>query len=93
MAEGRRSFFNGMALRWLYKEVVFMGFFDRDVRDSFDRMFDYNRDGKLDPSEQTLQMMFWDDMTRPNEYAEDIDDDDFDEDDFDDFDDEEDDDF
>ncbi len=32
-----------------------MGFFDRDVRNGFDRMFDFNRDGKLDMSEQAMQ--------------------------------------
>ena len=33
-----------------------MGFFDRKVRGSFDRMFDYNRDGVLDMGEQAFQM-------------------------------------
>lgn len=33
-----------------------MGFFDREVRSSFDRMFDLNRDGALDPAEQAFQM-------------------------------------
>lgn len=32
-----------------------MGFFDRDVRNSFDRRFDLNRDGKLDMKERALQ--------------------------------------
>ena len=27
-----------------------MGFWDRDVENSFDRMFDMNRDGVLDPA-------------------------------------------
>ncbi len=29
-----------------------MGFFDRDVKNGFDRMFDWNDDGKLDSFEQ-----------------------------------------
>lgn len=32
-----------------------MDFFDREVRDGFDRMFDRNRDGKLDWMEQAMQ--------------------------------------
>lgn len=32
-----------------------MGFLDRDVRNGFDRMFDFNRDGKLDTSERAMQ--------------------------------------
>lgn len=32
-----------------------MGFFDRDVENGFDRMFDFNRDGELDRMEQAMQ--------------------------------------
>ncbi len=35
-----------------------MGFWDRDVENSFDRMFDMNRDGVLDPVEQGFQLDF-----------------------------------
>ena len=49
-----------------------MGFFDREVRDSFDRMFDLNRDGALDPAEQAFQMDF---ITRDMEEQDDTDDD------------------
>lgn len=38
-----------------------MGFFDRDVKGGYDRLFDYNRDGKLDAFEQAMQ---WDDLDR-----------------------------
>ena len=37
-----------------------MGFFDRDVRNGFDRMFDFNRDGKLDMSERAMQFDYID---------------------------------
>ncbi len=50
-----------------------MGFFDREVRGSFDRLFDLNRDGALDPAEQAFQMDF---ITRDMEEQEDIDDED-----------------
>ena len=33
-----------------------MGFWDRNVENSFDRMFDMNRDGILDPVEQAFQL-------------------------------------
>lgn len=33
-----------------------MGFWDRNVENSFDRMFDMNRDGVLDPVEQAFQL-------------------------------------
>ena len=49
-----------------------MGFFDREVRSSFDRMFDLNRDGALDPAEQAFQMDF---ITRDMEEQDDTDDD------------------
>ena len=35
-----------------------MGFFDRDVKNSFDRLFDLNHDGVLSPGEQAFQMDF-----------------------------------
>lgn len=31
-----------------------MGFWDREVRDTFDSLFDLNRDGMLDPAEQAF---------------------------------------
>lgn len=54
-----------------------MGFWDRDVENSFDRMFDLNRDGKLSPVEQGFQMEFID-----KAFRNDMDEDDFDSDDF-----------
>ena len=50
-----------------------MGFFDREVRNSFDSLFDLNRDGALDPAEQAFQMDF---ITRDMEEQDDIDDED-----------------
>lgn len=53
-----------------------MGFWDREVRDSFDSLFDLNRDGMLDPAEQAFQLDF---LTREmegnasEEYDEDLD--------------------
>lgn len=35
-----------------------MGFFDRDVENSFDSLFDLNRDGVLDAVEQGFQLDF-----------------------------------
>lgn len=35
-----------------------MGFWDRNVENSFDSLFDMNRDGVLDPVEQGFQMNF-----------------------------------
>lgn len=35
-----------------------MGFWDREVRGGFDAMFDFNRDGYLDPFEQVMQLDF-----------------------------------
>lgn len=37
-----------------------MDFFDRDVDNSFDAMFDMDRDGVLDPIEQGFQLDFLD---------------------------------
>ncbi len=46
-----------------------MGFFDRPVENSFDRLFDFNRDGSLDPAEQGFQLDFiTEDIERDNEY-------------------------
>lgn len=59
-----------------------MGFWDRDVENSFDRMFDYNRDGHLDMFEQAMQFEFLEEEMRST--AGDVDDSDsFDEDGFD----------
>ncbi len=33
-----------------------MGFLDRSVENSFNRLFDLNRDGVLDPVEQAVQL-------------------------------------
>lgn len=35
-----------------------MGFFDKEVKGSFDRLFDYNRDGVLDVNEQGFQLQY-----------------------------------
>lgn len=35
-----------------------MGFWDRNVENSFDSLFDMNRDGVLDPVEQGFQLDF-----------------------------------
>ena len=35
-----------------------MGFWDRNVENSFDSLFDMNRDGVLDPAEQGFQLDF-----------------------------------
>ncbi len=35
-----------------------MGFWDREVRDTFDSLFDLNRDGMLDLAEQAFQLDF-----------------------------------
>lgn len=34
-----------------------MGFFDNDVRNGFDALFDFDRDGNLDPFEQGMEFM------------------------------------
>lgn len=41
-----------------------MGFFDRDVRNGFDSMFDFDRNGKLDTLEQAMQFEFLDRASR-----------------------------
>lgn len=52
-----------------------MGFFDRDVRNGFDRMFDFNRDGKLDMSERAMQFDYID-REMSSDSADDSDEDD-----------------
>ena len=57
-----------------------MGFWDRDVENSFDSLFDMNRDGVLDPVEQGFQLDFLtrqmeeDDKTDEDEDELDLDD-------------------
>ena len=53
-----------------------MGFFDRDVINSFDRMFDWNDDGKLDSFEQANQFEFEQRMLEEDSVDDDEDDDD-----------------
>ena len=53
-----------------------MGFWDRNVDNSFDSLFDMNRDGVLDPVEQGFQLDF---LTRQMEEDDRSDDDDEDE--------------
>ena len=48
-----------------------MGFFDRDVKNGFDRMFDFNRDGKLDAKERGMQFAFMDSEAREGSDDED----------------------
>ena len=60
-----------------------MGMFgDRDVMNSFDSLFDYDRDGTLNVMESTMQMEFLSENERRSSY--DLDDDDDFDDDFDD---------
>ena len=49
-----------------------MGFMDKEVKNSFDSMFDLNKDGWLDAVEQGLQLSYIDRMAR--EMEEDVDD-------------------
>ena len=58
-----------------------MGFFDRDVKNSFDRMFDWNDDGKLDSFEQANQFEFEQRMLEEDQVDDDEDDDEDDDDD------------
>ena len=53
-----------------------MGFFDRDVKNGFDRMFDWNDDGKLDSFEQANQFEFEQRMLEEDSVDDDEDDDD-----------------
>ena len=49
-----------------------MGFFDRKSRSLFDEMFDFNKDGVLDPIEQCAQIDFMiDDGQVENEVVDD----------------------
>lgn len=58
-----------------------MVFFDRDVKNSFDRMFDWNDDGKLDSFEQANQFEFEQRMLEEDSVDDDEDDDEDDDDD------------
>ena len=51
-----------------------MGFFDRDVENSFDSLFDLNRDGVLDPAEKALQLDFISEQMESDSSKEDEDD-------------------
>ena len=53
-----------------------MGFFDRAVKNGFDRMFDWNDDGKLDSFEQANQFEFEQRMLEEDSVDDDEDDDD-----------------
>lgn len=53
-----------------------MGFFDRDVKNGFDRMFDWNDDGKLNSFEQANQFEFEQRMLEEDSVDDDEDDDD-----------------
>ena len=53
-----------------------MGFFDRDVKNGFDRMFDWNDDGKLDSFVQANQFEFEQRMLEEDSVDDDEDDDD-----------------
>ena len=55
-----------------------MDFFDRPVEDGFDRMFDMDHDGNLDPIEQGFQMEF---IEKDGDFDENDEEDDFDDDD------------
>ena len=44
--------------------VIDMGFWDREVRNSFDAMFDFNRDGHLDFVEQATQFDFFEESIK-----------------------------
>jgi len=65
-----------------------MDFWNDDVKDGFDRMFDFDHDGKLNLGERAAQFEYMEEEEREIEssYDNDFDDDDFDDDD-DDFDD------
>lgn len=43
-----------------------MFFWESDVENSLDRMFDYNRDGKLDPVERGLEFTYLDSLSNPS---------------------------
>lgn len=44
-----------------------MGFFDREVKNSLDRMFDYNRDGFLNCGEQAMEHQYLEELSSPSE--------------------------
>ena len=44
---------------------------DGEVMNSFDRMFDFNRDGNLDPVEQAMQYEFFEESTKEDSAEED----------------------
>ena len=48
-----------------------MGFMDKEVKNSFDSMFDMNKDGWLDAVEQGLQLSYIDRMAREMEEDDD----------------------
>ena len=48
-----------------------MGFMDKEVKNSFDCMFDLNKDGWLDAVEQGLQLSYIDRMAREMEEDDD----------------------
>lgn len=64
----------------------------RDVKNGFDEMFDFNRDGQLDAGEEAMQFMYMDQEYRElngldedyDEIEDDFEEEDFEEEDFDD---------
>lgn len=52
-----------------------MGFWDREVRDSFDAMFDFNRDGRLDVCEEAMQFDFIEEGIKSDSHNRYVDDD------------------
>lgn len=60
----------------MVKEDTYYGIFDRDVKNGFDRMFDWNDDGKLDSFEQANQFEFEQRMLEEDLVDDDEDDDD-----------------
>lgn len=53
-----------------------MGFWDKEVRDGFDGIFDYNRDGQLDIFEQAMQYEFYKESMKSDSSDDDDDEDD-----------------
>ena len=51
-----------------------MGPFDKEVNNSFDRMFDLNRDGFLDASEEAVKYEFLNSFDEPSTIEDDSDD-------------------
>lgn len=54
-----------------------MGFFDKEVKNNFDRMFDLNEDGLLDPTEQQLQISYLEGIGLEMNADDELDDEDF----------------